>query len=86
MSCKHENIVPKEDDPCDGYCTECGESGFPIFDPEYDAFSTVETLREFPNDEIRKRFIDFLGTYVCLNCGLYDEEGKAHQCACTRDD
>jgi len=64
VDCPHKNIRPIPGTPAEGRCLDCGERGFPIVDPLWDAAKVLETLRAYPDDESRREFVEFLLGYV----------------------
>lgn len=77
MSCPHDNVTPNRDDPTIGTCQDCGESGFVLCDPEYDACAVMESLKDYPNDAARRRFLAFLRRNVDLSTGALKTAPRA---------
>jgi hypothetical protein len=69
MSCPHDNTTPNTDDPTRGTCQDCGFSPVVLCDPEYDACSVMESLKDYPNDAARRRFLAFLRRNLNLSTG-----------------
>lgn len=69
MSCPHDNTIPSTKDPTLGTCQDCGKTGLVLCDPDYDACAVMESLKEYPNDAARRRFLAFLRRNVNLSTG-----------------
>jgi len=69
MSCSHDNVAPNTDDPTRGTCPDCGETGVVLCDPEYDACSVMGSLKDYPNDAARRRFLAFMRRNLDLSTG-----------------
>ena len=79
MGCPHNNIAPTRQDPTIGTCQDCGETGIVLCDPEYDACAVMESLKEYPNDAARRRFLAFLRRNVNLSTGKLKHAQKPLQ-------